>query len=77
MTEHSTHDQFSKLREGNIILENPSAPVAGKRSSSAKSRKEAALPPKDAMNTGDTGNEAINMKARKRTKTGCLSKHWP
>lgn len=60
--------------EGSIVFENPQAPATGKKNSSAKTRKEAA-PSKDGLEPGDA-NENVPMKARKRTKTGCLSKLW-
>ena len=63
--------------EGSIVFENPQAPATGKKNSGAKARKEAAVaaPSKDGLEPGDT-NETVPMKARKRTKTGCLSKLW-
>ena len=67
-----------KPGEGNIVFENPQAPATGKKNSSAKIRKEAAAaaaPSKDGLEPGDA-NETVPMKARKRTKTGCLSKLW-
>lgn len=39
-------------------------------------KKEAAAPPRDQLDNADTGKETVAMKARKRTKTGCLSKPW-
>ena len=70
--------QVPKPGEGSIVFENPQAPASGKKNSSAKSRKEAtaaAAPSKDGLEPGDA-NETVTMKARKRTKTGCLSKLW-
>ena len=65
-----------KPGEGSIVFENPQAPATGKKNSSAKTRKEAAAAPsKDGLEPGDA-NETVTMKARKRTKTGCLSKLW-
>lgn len=66
-----------KPGEGSIVFENPQAPATGKKHSSAKMRKEAAAaaPSKDGLEPGDA-NETVPMKARKRTKTGCLSKPW-
>ena len=66
-----------KSVEGSIVFENPQAPATGKKHSSAKTRKEAAAaaPSKDRPEPGDA-NETVTMKARKRTKTGCLSKLW-
>ena len=60
--------------EGNIALEDPRIAASGKKNSSAKNKKETAAAPKDGVATGDVNNESTNAKARKRTKTGCLSK---
>ncbi|KAL8795331.1 MAG: hypothetical protein Q9195_002201 [Heterodermia aff. obscurata] len=63
----------AKPGEGSIVFENPQVPATGKKISSAKARKEAAAAPsKDGLEPGDA-NETVTMKARKRTKTGCLT----
>lgn len=62
--------------EGNIVLEDPKIAASGQKNSSAKSKKEAAAAKKDGEGTGEVSNEGANLKARKRTKTGCLSKLW-
>lgn len=76
MEQPAVQKQMSKPTEGNIVFESPRVPATGKKNSSAKMRKEAPAPAKDGLDTADTSNETVAMKARKRTKTGCLSKPW-
>ena len=76
MEQPAVQKQMSKPSEGNIVFENPRVPASGKKNSSAKMKKEAAAPPRDQLDNADTGKETVAMKARKRTKTGCLSKPW-
>ena len=71
--EDSTRQEQAPLpSEGNIIIEDPKTGAAGKKSTT-KSKKEAHAS-NDGDGTGDGNNEGSNPKARKRTKTGCLSK---
>ena len=72
MMEDSTRqDQAPVASEGNIIIEDPKAGAPSKKSNS-KSKKEAQAS-NDKEGAGDGNNEGSNPKARKRTKTGCLS----
>ena len=74
MEDHSGPEQAPMPSDENVVLEDPRVAVSGKKNSSAKSKKGAAVAQKDGECTGDLSNEGANLKARKRTKTGCLSK---
>ena len=72
MGDSTRQDQAPVAGEGNIIMEDQKTGAPSKKSNS-KSKKEAHAS-NDGEGTGDGNNEGSNPKARKRTKTGCLSK---
>ena len=76
MEEHPIPERTPTQGEDRIILEDPRISASEKKAASAKSKKEsaaAAASAKESADTGSAGNESNILKARKRTKTGCLS----